>query len=93
MLHDVTVTMHPINKAGSVQVYKGNAGRIGIDAIVPLSVAVKMLKPMSARGASSGLYFNQPKAGGLVAIDVQALAPVADRVLAAAKRAGIPIRR
>jgi hypothetical protein len=69
---------------GMVDVYKAKAGRVGIDACVPLSVAVKMFKLMSANGgASSDFCFYQTEVGGLVAIDAQVSAPMAAAVLGA----------
>lgn len=78
---------------GMVDVYKAKAGRDGIDACVPLSVAVKMFKLMSAKGASSDFRFCQTEVGGFVMVDAQVSAPVGAKVLAAAERAGAPIRR
>ena len=75
-----------------IDVYRGKAGRVGIDACAPLALVAEMLAVLPANAASA-LYVNQPSEGGMVAIGVEVLAPVARGLLAAAENAGAIIRR
>lgn len=75
---------------GMIEVYQGANGTKGIDFCGPWALATEMLTAIGA-GASS-LYVCQDTEGGLVAIDAQVTAPVAAKMLAAAKQAGVSVR-
>jgi hypothetical protein len=76
--------------AGIIEVYPGEAGRVGIDACVRLSIAEEMLSEIHT---ASNLYICQSHKGGMVAIDAQFPLSVAEKILAAATRDGVLVRR
>jgi hypothetical protein len=83
---------------GMIDVYRGKAGSVGIDALVSLATVNKMLKAKARAqqpktSKASKLCICQLKPGDMVTLDAQVPANVAAKMLAAAKRAGIPIRR
>jgi hypothetical protein len=78
------------NTAGSIDVYRGEAGTVGIDAIVPPSVGWKMFATIPT---GSKLCMCQNNAGEMISIDAQVPASVATRMIAVATRHGVSIRR
>jgi hypothetical protein len=78
------------NTTGMIDVYPATDGQMGIDACVSLALAGDMLAAMPA---ASSVYVCQPRQGGMVAVDVQVSASVAAKMLAAATRDGVSIRR
>jgi hypothetical protein len=52
-----------------------------------------MLKTMLRSGALGGPYVYQPIVGGRIAIDAHVSAPVAAKILATARRAGVSVRQ
>lgn len=78
------------NAAGTIDTYHGEAGKVGIDALVPPALAWKML---SEAHKASGLRVDQVREGGKVAIDVQVPASVAEKMLDAAEQFGASVRR
>jgi hypothetical protein len=79
------------NSIGVIDIYRGKAGRRGIDACLTLALAAEMRALLPHEGAS-GLHFYQAEVGGMVAIDVEVPPAVAARAVAMAKSAGALIR-
>lgn len=76
--------------AGTIDVYQATDRQTGIDACVSLALASEILSEMPS---ASSVYVCQPTQGGNVAIDARVPVNKVENVLAAAKQAGIPIRR
>jgi hypothetical protein len=90
--HVYTATVIQLNAVGTIDVCRGKAGRIGLDACLTASAGKAMLKTVLRSGALGGLYVYQSTVGGRIAIDAQVSAPVAAKILAQAKRAGVCVR-
>jgi hypothetical protein len=52
-----------------IDLYDGDEGRVGIDAVVPFAVAVEMLKMAAAEGLAAELF--QAYQGGPTSLQVQ----------------------
>jgi hypothetical protein len=73
-----------------IDVYPRKAGSVGIEAVVSLRIASRMLAKASN---ASKLCIYQDESGGLVTLEAHVSTRVAAKVLAIGKRAGILIRR
>jgi hypothetical protein len=72
-----------------IDIYVGKYGKIGIDACVSTQVAADMRATELLPGMVS-LFRGE---NGMVGFDAQVSAPVAERMLTAARNAGITIRQ
>jgi hypothetical protein len=72
-----------------IDVYEAKNGKTGIDACVSAALAAEMHVTEFLPGMMSCVRGNN----GMVGFDAQVSAPVAERMLMAARRAGVSVRR
>jgi hypothetical protein len=77
----------PDTFCGSIAVYRGENGKVGIDACVPTTIAREMYGDVLPGIVS--LFEHEGRTG----FDTQISERAAERVVAAAKRAGVTIER
>jgi hypothetical protein len=76
---------------GTLDLYDGDDGRIGIDAVVPYAVAAEMVKVAAGLGLT-GFWLLQPDQGGPTSLQAEVPPDALAAVLAPAEAAGVMIR-
>jgi hypothetical protein len=77
--------------AGMIDLYDGDDGRVGIDAVLPPAVAVEMVKVVGGFELADCELF-QPDQGGLTSLQARVPPDALAATLAPAERAGVAIR-
>jgi hypothetical protein len=75
---------------GTLDLYDGDDGRIGIDAVVPYAVAAEMVKVAAGLGLT-GFWLLQPDQGGPTSLQAKVPPDALAAVLAPAEAAGVKI--
>jgi hypothetical protein len=75
---------------GTLDLYDGDDGRVGIDAMVPHAVAAEMVKVAAGLGLT-GFWLLQPNQGGPTSLQAEVPPDALAAVLAPAEAAGVKI--